>query len=65
MCFLLNGGGGGEDRETQSLTRIESEGAVEFCPVTWEWRGACSSGHRTDIIPGLKFPQEKHGPLET
>lgn len=56
MCFLLNGGGEeGEDRETQYLTRIESEGAVEVCPVKWEWRGAGSCGHRTDIVPVLKF----------
>lgn len=49
------GGGGGEDRETQYLTRIRSEGAVEVCPVKQEWRDACSCGHRTDTVPALKF----------
>lgn len=53
--FPIKWGRWREDRETQYLTRIESEGAVEVCPVKQGWRGACSCGHGTDSVPALKF----------
>lgn len=53
--FPIKWGRWREDRETQCLTRIESEGPLEVCPIQQGWRGACSCGHGTDIVPALKF----------